>query len=485
MSLGGPSRRPGAGLATWAMLAGVGLLAGLGLALYLSLPRLDATSPRSGAQFVSSRAPVRLTFNRPMDHASVESALQLTPAQPGTFDWQGQTLTYIPAEPWPLSSTVTISLAGGRSQRGLPLLGNVSWTFTVAERRLAYLAGTSDPNLWISTVRGGADPQALTSEPVGVYDYGISPDGTQIAYGARRADGGADLRLVNVDGSGITNLVLCPAAACISPAFSPDGRRLAYERHTLVAGLNGEPSLGPAQVHVRDLAAGTEQAISDSDTRFPRWGADGRLAFLDTTRQAVVVKDLASGAVTYVPDASGEMGTWSPDGKFMVYPEIVLPPEPTPVPTNAQGGGGEDASSFTNPFYSYLLRVNIATNDTLNLSGSGVLEDESPVYAPSGAWLAFGRTLQVNNQWTPGRQLWLIRPDGTEAHPLTGDPLYNHSAFTWSPDGALVAYMRFNTTDPAAPAEIWLIDVDPAGTAGAGVAGPRKLVQGYLPEWLP
>src|SRR5437763_11007033 len=120
MSFGSQSRRQGAGLATWAVLAGVGLLVGLGLALYLSLPRLNTTNPRSGAQFVSSRAPVRLTFSRPMDHASVEASLQVAPPQLGTFDWQGQTLTFIPSEPWPLSSTVTISLNGGHSDRGLP-----------------------------------------------------------------------------------------------------------------------------------------------------------------------------------------------------------------------------------------------------------------------------------------------------------------------------------------------------------------------------
>jgi Tol biopolymer transport system component len=482
MSYGAQSRRPGASLANWALLAGAGLLAGLGLALYVSLPRLDSTVPRSGAQFVSSLAPVRLNFNRPMDHTSVEAALQMTPKRLGKFDWQGQTLTFIPAEPWPLSSTVTIRLDGGHSERGLPLLGNTSWSFTVAERRLAYLAGGTVPNLWISPVNGDLAARQLTTETVGVYDYAISPDGTQIAYGARRADGGDDLRLVAVDGSGTTDLARCPGEACLSPVFSPDGQRLAYERHTLIAGLNGQPSPGPASVYVLDPATGAAQQMSQPDTRFPRWGPDGRLAYLDTTRQAVVVQDLATGAVTYVPDASGEMGTWSPDGKFMVYPEIVVPPEPTPLPTQAQGEGDANPA---NPFFNYLLRVNIATNETLNLSGSGALEDASPAYSPSGGWLAFGRTLQVNNQWTPGRQLWLMRPDGAEAHPLTGDPLYNHSAFTWSPDGALLAYMRFNTSDPGAPAEIWLIDVDPAGIPGAGSAGPRKLVQGYLPEWLP
>ncbi len=419
-----------------------------------------------------------------MDHASVEAALQFSPPRLGALSWQGQSLTFVPAESWPLSSTVTVSLAGGRSDRGLPLLGQASWTFRVAERRLAYLVGITAPNLWISAISGEIAPHALTTETVGVYDYAISPDGTQVAYGARRADGGADLRLVAVDGSGAVDLVRCPGEACLSPVFSADGRRLAYERHTLTPGLNGQPSPGPARVFVHDLATGAEQQVSDADTRFPRWGPDGRLAFLDTTRQAIVVQDLASGAVTYVPDASGAMGTWSPDGGFMVFPEIIMAPEPTEAPTPAQVESEGDANAST-PFYSYLQRVNIATNDTVNLSGSGLLVDASPVYSPSGAWLAFGRSQQVNNQWTPGRQLWLMRPDGSAAHPLTGDPLYNHSAFTWSPDGALVAYMRFNTSDPGAPAEIWLIDVDAAGAAGAGNTGPRKLVQGYLPEWLP
>ena len=456
-------------------------MAGLGLALYISLPRLDTTSPRAGAQFVSSRAPVRLTFNRPMDHASVEAALQFAPPRQGVFAWQGQTLTFIPAETWPMSSTVTISLNGGHSDRGLPLVGSASWSFTVAERRLAYLVGASVPNLWVSNVSGDIEPRQLTTETVGVYDYAISPDGTHIAYGARRADGGSDLRLVAVDGSGTTDLAHCPNEACLSPVFSLDGRRLAYERHTLVAGLDGKPTPGPSRVYVRDLTTGAEQQVAEADTRFPRWGPDGRLAFLDSTRQAIVVQDLASGAVTYVPDASGSMGSWSPDGSFLVFPEIVMAPEPTPNPTQQ----GEDDSSAANPFYSYLLRVAIATNDSQNLSGAGVLNDASPVYSPGGDWLAFGRSLQVNNQWTPGRQLWLMRPDGSGAHPLTGDPLYNHSAFVWSPDGALIAYMRFNTSDPGAPAETWLIDVDTTGAAGSGPAGPRKLVQGYLPEWLP
>src|SRR6185436_19378106 len=161
MSLSGSygGRRSGSGLGTWIALGVLGLAAGLGLALFFTWPRLVAASPASGAAFVSSRSPIRLSFNGPMDQASVEAGLHTTPGVPGRITWEGNSLTFIPAVAWPLSSTVTVRLSGLRSQRGLPLLGNPTWTFTVGERRLAYLAG-APPNLWITAISAGAEPAA-------------------------------------------------------------------------------------------------------------------------------------------------------------------------------------------------------------------------------------------------------------------------------------------------------------------------------------
>jgi Tol biopolymer transport system component len=476
MALYGYSARRSSGCSRlWVILAVVGLLAGLAVAAVFSLPRLTAVSPARQAALVSARAPVRLTFNRPMDAASVEQALTLSPDVPGAFSWEDNTLIFRPALAWPLSSTVTVQLRGGRSQAGLPLLGTQAWSFAVGPLRLAYLAG-DPPNLFLTPVEGEAAPLALTAEAYGVYDYAISPDGTQFVYAARRADGGADLRWVNTDGTGVADVLLCPAEACVSPAFSPDGTRLAYQRHVLVAGVTGAPGLGAAHVYVRTLATGFDEIMSDAEARFPRWAPDGRLGYLDTSREAVVLRDLPTGALTFVPNASGEMGTWSPDGVYLVYPELAFPPLP-------EDSTDPNAEEVTGAFYTYLTRVTLATNERLNLSGDQApVDDSSPAYSPSGGWIAFGRKLQVLDQWTPGRQLWLMRPDGAEAHALTADPLYNHSAFTWSPDGRLLAYMRFQTADQTAPAEIWLVG-PAAGTPEA--AAPHLLIQGYLPEWLP
>jgi Tol biopolymer transport system component len=466
------------------VLAVIGLLAGLALAAFFSLPRLMAFYPANGAQYVSSRSPIRLTFSRPMDQTSVENALHFTPGASGAFEWDAarRTLTFTPREPWPVDAIITATLNGGRSRSRLPLLGQHSWTFTITGARIAYLTG-APPNLWFLPLAENAAPQAITSEPVGVYDFDLSPDGLRLIYSALREDGGADLRSINiavrsshlqgVDGSGAVDVQSCPGEACLSPAFSPDGKRVAYERHTLTPGLGNETSFAEGQVHVYTLATGADDLVGDPETlsRFPRWGPDGRLSYFDINRQAIVIQDLATGAVTYIPDSSGEMGTWSPDGQYIVYPEIFLLPEPTPNP-------GAPESEHTEKFFSHLLQVTIATNAVENLSGEGVVEDASPVYSPSGVWLAFARKGLDPTQWTPGRQLWLMRANGSDAHALTAEPLYNHSAFVWTPDERALIYMRHNAATPGLPAEIWMINAD--GT------GARKLVSGgYLPAWLP
>jgi len=448
------------------LLVILGLLFGIGLVGFLALPRVEAFSPANNARELASYTPLHITFNRSMDHTSVELALHLTPDPGGEFTWDDNRLTFTPLHPWPANSLVAVWLAGGQSERGLPLLGETRWVFYVSGKRLAYLLG-EPANVWVSSLDTDAAPRQITHEPLGVEDFDLMPDGLQLIYAAHRADGGALLKLAAVDGSAVTDLLPCPDETCFGPVIAPDGRRLAYERGALVSGRS--------TIHIYTFATGNDLPLSDTSdsdvtARLPRWGSDGRLSYYDTQRQAIVIQNLDTQQVTYIPATSGEMGSWSPDGQYLVYPEIFFPVEPV-----------TDTISETehiDKFFSHLLRVTIATNDMTNLSGEGFVEDASPVYAHSGAWLAFGRRGLAADQWTPGRQLWLMRPDGSEAHALTAEPFFNHSGFQWSPDSAWIAYMRFNAADPISPAEIWVIKTD-------GTDARQISVGGFLPQWLP
>ena len=65
-------------------IAALGVLAGLALTLSLSLPRIVGVTPEGGA---SARSPITITFSRAMDHASVESRLQIDPGTAGELSW--------------------------------------------------------------------------------------------------------------------------------------------------------------------------------------------------------------------------------------------------------------------------------------------------------------------------------------------------------------------------------------------------------------
>ncbi len=463
-----PYRRPSP-LPRILALTMAGIVVGLGaMAAFFGLPRVTAFSPEGDG--ASSLAPVIITFNQPMTHESVESRFSVEPAAPGAFSWDGNSVRFTPSGEWPAGTMLVTLASGAVSERGLPLWVESSWEFSKGTPGVAFLLKTNEvANVWMMSL-DGSEPTQITKETLGVEDFAVSPDGTQIVYVARRADGGGDLRLTSRDGSTVTDLLACPNDLCAAPVFSFDGKRVAFDRQPLA-----DP--GNSQVQVIDLDTGQLLTPGDDPTHItqpPRFARDGRVSYFDRTLQAIGVYDFNARFTTFIPASSGEVGSWSPDGQFVVYPEISFPPEPTPLPNVTPDPNAE----HTDIFYSHLLKVTVATNQTQNLSGDGVVEDASPVYSPSGKWLAFGRKRLVQDQWTPGRQLWLMNADGSNARALSDEPFYNHSAFVWSPDEAMLVYMRFNVTDPSTAPEVWAMNADGAN--------PRLLATGgYLPEWLP
>jgi len=465
---------------SWFGLAFAGLCLGVGVAALLAWPRLQEVSPVEGAQAVPATAPIRLSFRTAMNHASVEASLTFEPSMEGDTTWAGTTLTFTPRSAWPSDAEIAVRLAAGaRSARGLPLLLAREWNFRTGLPRVLYLYPFDGPaELYLRTL-DDSKATRLTQTPFGIQEANVGRYGTGITYLAKRADGGSDLHTLDLI-SGEDRLVYaCEVQVlCRAPVLSPDGSRIALEQASLDPGVNS-PTLGRSRVWVVPTLSGTPYAIGDAEhvTSLPVWAPDGRLAYHDATLGALVVLDPRDGAAAepsaFLADDLGAPAAWAPDSRSLVFPEIALLPE-------TQIGAEENGESSLPVFYSHLLRGEVPSAVITDLSqpSAELVEDASPAFSPDGRWLAFARKHLEPQAWTPGRQRWIMSPDGDQARALTDAPMMNHSALDWRADSQALLFMRFNTASPHEPPEIWWLELP-------GAEAHLLVVGGYLPQWIP
>lgn len=449
----------------------IGLFAGLLIVAFVAAPRVAQYSPRSDSPHVSSSAPIRISFSRRMDRLSVEARLSVSPEVPGQFSWSANTLSFEPAQPWTPGSTVTVSLqAGARSAQFIPILTTTRWSFEVGQPRLSYLwPSDGAAGLYVyDLITGQTD--LLAESQAGVLDYTVA--GNTLVYAELTEDGASRLLAIDLTSGEPRLLWECPASQrCESPALNSNGNMLAYEQFEWQTTASGQRVPGPSEIRLLPLdeaegqqgdSAPATLAAAGQSLETPLWSPSGNLAYYNATLGAVsVIQPGSELPLTTVPNGLGLLGGWSPDGRHLALPEIGFP--------DSEQSGGVD-------FYSHLYQVDTLSGEVTELS-QGPVEDASPSYSPDGAWIAFARKY-LDQRWTPGRQLWLMRADGTQARQLTDDPDYSHSALSWSPDSTRLVYMQLSQVDPNLRPQIWITDL-----AGEG---QQMLVEGgYLPQWLP
>ncbi len=103
-----------------------------------TLPMLGVSLPVSGATNVPLDSSVRVPFTRPMDKASVESALVFTPTLVGDAVWEEDTLLFTPRGGLAPETVYTVVLgADARDATGAPLAQPFRWTFATERFLLA------------------------------------------------------------------------------------------------------------------------------------------------------------------------------------------------------------------------------------------------------------------------------------------------------------------------------------------------------------
>jgi TolB protein len=337
---------------------------------------------------------------------------------------------------------------------------------------VAYLAWDANGRVQLFRAAVGEAPEQLTggdeTANADVTAFSLSPQGDAIIYSLLHDAGGSEIRRLDVN-SGRDELLLdCPQAECGEFAWSPDNTRLVYERRELSGSAAELPHLWWLNTH-----SGETIPLIDDDS--PAYGANFSpdaqwLAYVSPQEQGVVVVNLLNGDQRLIASETGMPPRWSPDSTELVYGNSDV------IVLHSQEGEGHDSHDHDYGSAVHLFSQNVTVPDapSRRLSPDLTIDDSAPVFSPDGEWLIVGRRAAGT---AAGRQLWIMRPDGSEARALTDDDVLNYGSVSWSPDGRRLLYQRYPTFEPDPRPSIWTMDV---------MTGEMEEVWpvGFLPQWL-
>jgi len=172
------------------------LIVGLTIAIVILLFQGDHSVPRvrsftwQNKQIGVEHDRFVITFTRPMDHASVETNLQINPLLPGKFSWAGRRLVYTLISPPPYGTEYQLNIQKAtdkytNSGKAGAILQPFNAKFRTRDRAFAYIGveGENSGQLMLVNL-SASDPKpiVLTPPDLVVSDFKPYPKGDRILF---------------------------------------------------------------------------------------------------------------------------------------------------------------------------------------------------------------------------------------------------------------------------------------------------------------
>ena len=381
------------------------------------------------------------------------------------------------------------------------MLGRIQWSpdgsqiFFTGPSQVADVVQADGSRLWGIESSGYAGP---------LRTFDVSADGSKIAYSTCEYFGSSDeiyeIVVSNIDGTEARKRTLYPKTAQnLYPVWSPDGTRMALTR-TLppLDGRRRVLNIGSTDIHIAEsdvFQRHPPDGFPSVAMHPPAWSPDGRsVAFLgDVARLSDTGRLLVEGTELHVyrvePDGSGlerivlnavSAPSWSPDSERMAVA--------------VSEGDGAALYTFAADGSDPVMVARIDATDMVDRSGE---RDPAALWVPNVSWspdgskIMYGALSVVNvDDGSVVLDTQLIRFEWVGSY---GKRSINHEEAgatplaTWSPDGSRIAVLA-----PAVPTRqigYWELERYPVlYTMSSDGTNPRILVgrkDGSMTTWLP
>jgi serine/threonine protein kinase len=235
--------------------------------------------------------------------------------------------------------------------------------------------GQGLPEIFIMSPDGTGQQQQLTTNSSFDAEADLSPDGQWIAYESGSGSNWT-IYVMRRDGTDRRSLV-----AGREPAWSPDGRTIAYE------------TTDSREIWTIDVDSGVRQQVSfnNLNNRAPDWSPDGRqlVVMVQSGGWQLFILDLAGGSERQITSGGADkrFPVWSPDGDLIAYNTLV----------------GSDVGQ--------IYTIEIDGSNPTQLTSQG--QNGRPSWSPDGNYLAFNSNRA--GEW----YIYTMRRDGSEQTQIT------------------------------------------------------------------